>query len=114
MGKHLKRRNPESGELFATLRVRARAMRAEHASVQKIAAALGVSRSCAHRWVLDAPEHEAATARNGGVRIYPPGTRNFVSKLRKAGYAREQRIAMAHAFASVHAPHIDTAELRHG
>ena len=81
MGRHLNRRHPMSGELCTDLRARACAMRAEHASVREIAKALGVSPSCAHRWVLDAPEHGAATVRNGGVRIFLLWTRRFASKL---------------------------------
>ncbi|MCJ2020829.1 hypothetical protein MKK84_25980 [Methylobacterium sp. E-065] len=108
MGRHLNRRHPVSGVLFAELRARARAMRAEHVPVQKIADALGVSQTCAHRWVIDAPEHAAATAQNGGVRIYPPGTRRFASKLWALGYRREQRIAMAHEMAAAGVP--DTAD----
>ena len=107
MRQQLHRRHPVSGKLFTDLRAQARAMRAEHASVRAIAKALGVSRSCAHRWVLDAPEHGAATARNGGVRIYPPGTQRFAIKLWRAGYSREQRIAMARELAAAGA--LDTA-----
>lgn len=94
MGRHLNRRHPVSGVLFTDLRARACAMRAEHTPILQIAKALGVSRSCAHRWVQSAPEHGAASVRNGGVRVYPPGARRLAIKLRKAGYPREQRIAM--------------------
>jgi hypothetical protein len=104
MGKHINRRHPESGELFTDLRARACAMRAKHTPILQIARALGVSRSCAHRWVLEAPEHGAATAQNGGVRVYPPGTRQLANKLRKAGYPREQRIAMVQVLAGTGAP----------
>lgn len=95
MGKHLNRRHPETGELYTALRAQACAMRVEHTPIQQIAYALGVSRSCVHRWVLNMPEHDIASAKNGGVRIYPPGSRQFVNKLQRSGYSREQRLAMA-------------------
>ncbi len=97
MGRHLNRRHPVSGLLFTDLRAQACAMRAERTPILKIAKAPGVSRSCAHRWVQGTPEHGAANARNGGVRVYPPGAQRLAIKLRKAGYPREQRIAMVRA-----------------
>lgn len=104
MGRHLNRRHPVSGELFTDLRAKACAMRAEHTPILLIAKALGVSQSCAHRWVQGTPEHAAANVRNGGVRVYPLGTRQLAIKLRKAGYPREQRIAMVQALVESDGP----------
>ncbi|MCJ2135604.1 hypothetical protein MKK69_16355 [Methylobacterium sp. J-026] len=98
MGRHLNRRHPVSSELFTVLRVpRACATRAEHASIREIAKAFGVSHSCGHRWVFAAPQHAAATARNGGARVYPVGARRFFNRLWATGYPRKKRIAMAAA-----------------
>lgn len=99
MGRHLNRRHPATGELLVDLRAKAIQLRAEGVSVRQIGKTLGVSRSCAHRWATEAPEHEIVTARNGGGRVYPPGTRPLANKLRKAGFAREQRIAMVRELA---------------
>lgn len=95
-----RRRHPISGETYATLRERARAMRSDGCTMPTIEAALGVSKPTAWKWVRDLPCHaEVARANQSAAserkRIYPRGTDAFVKKLREAGIPPAVRIRLA-------------------
>lgn len=95
-----RRLHPVSGETYADLRVRARAMRADGCTMATIMAALDVSKPTAWKWVRDLPCHaEVAKANRKAVdqqhRIYPRGTAAYVAKLRHVGIAPEARLRLA-------------------
>ncbi|WP_244039238.1 helix-turn-helix domain-containing protein [Methylobacterium sp. E-066] len=95
------RRHPVSGVPYAVLRERARAMRLEiGASLDAIAAELGVTTAAVSKWVSDLPEHAAIVEANHQARaerrrLYPVGTRPYVTKLIRAGIAPAERIRLA-------------------
>lgn len=93
-------RHPVSGETYAALRERARAMRSDGCTMPTIEAALGVSKPTAWKWVRDLQchadvaraNHSAASERK---RIYPRGTGAYARKLREAGLPPAERIRLA-------------------
>jgi|GEM_PF-2837900 len=93
-------RHPVSGETYASLRLRARAMRADGCTVASIMAALGVSKPTAWKWLRDLPCHAKVTRANRRAadelrRIYPKGTHAYVAKMVRAGIPPATRIQLA-------------------
>ncbi|MET3485425.1 helix-turn-helix domain-containing protein [Methylobacterium sp. 1973] len=81
--------HPVSGESYAALRDKARAMRAAGATEAAIMTALDVSKPTVWRWVRDLPCHKAVARANQYVgaqqrRLYPRGTAAYAAKLRRA------------------------------
>jgi hypothetical protein len=94
-------RHPVTGESYAALRDRARAMRAAGATVAAIMAGLDVSKPAVCKWVRDLSCHAAVTRANLRTgadrrRLYPHGTGAYALKLRLAGIPQPVRIRLAH------------------
>lgn len=92
--------HPGSGESYAVLRDRARAMRTEGATVAAIMTALDVSKIAVWKWVRDLPCHRAVARANTSAaaerrRLYPRGTGAYAQKLRLAGIPLPARILLA-------------------
>jgi hypothetical protein len=92
--------HPVSGESYAVLRDRARAMRSAGATVAAIMAALDVSKIAVWKWVRDLPCHRAVAQANTSAaadrrRLYPRGTGAYAQKLRLAGIPLPARIRLA-------------------
>lgn len=95
-----RRRHPISGETYASLRERARAMRSDGCTMPTIEAALGVSKPTAWKWVRDLPCHVAVAQANTSAaserrRVYPRGTSAYAQKMRAAGIPPAERIRLA-------------------
>ena len=92
--------HPATGESYAALRDRARAMRSAGATEAAIMAALAVSKPTVWKWVRDLPDHaEVAQANIRAAahrrRLYPHGTGALALKLRLAGVPQSTRIRLA-------------------
>lgn len=93
--------HPMTGESYAVLRDRARAMRQETgASLRAIAAALGVTKVVVSKWVRDLPDHAKISRHNVVAqsrrrRLYPRGTASFVTALKLQGVPQAERIRLA-------------------
>lgn len=100
-----RRRHPISGETYATLRERARAMRQETgASLETIAAALDVTKVAVSKWVRDLPGHAKISrlnvvAQSRRRRLYPRGTASLVTALKLQGVPQAERIRLAQELA---------------
>jgi len=95
-----RRRHPVSGETYADLRLRARAMRSDGYTMATIMAALDVSKPTAWKWVRDLPCHAEVARANQRAsderrRIYPRGTTAYVAKMVRAGIPLAARIRLA-------------------
>lgn len=96
-----RRRHPISGETYARLRERARAMRQETgASLEAIAVALDVTKVAVSKWVRDLPDHAKISrlnvvAQSRRRRLYPRGTASFVTALKLQGVPLAERIRLA-------------------
>lgn len=93
--------HPATGESYAVLRDRARAMRQETgASLRAIAAALDVTKVTVSKWVRDLPDHAKISrlnvvAHGRRQRLYPRGTASFVTALKREGVPQAERIRLA-------------------
>ena len=93
------RRHPISGETYAALRERARAMRSDGCTMATIMAVLDVTKPTAWKWVWDLPCHAEVGRANVSAaaersRIYPRGTIALARKLREAGISPAERIRL--------------------
>ncbi|MBE7198379.1 MAG: hypothetical protein INR70_11330 [Parafilimonas terrae] len=94
-------RHPKTGETYALLRERARAMRQETgASLGAIAATLDVTKVVVSKWVRDLPDHAKVcrlnvVAHHKRRRLYPRGTASLVTALRLQGVPQAERIRLA-------------------
>lgn len=92
--------HPATGESYAVLRDKARAMRSSGATVAAIMATLDVSKVAVWKWVRDLPCHRAVAQANVSAaadrrRLYPRGTGAYAQKLRVAGIPLPARIRLA-------------------
>lgn len=97
-------RHPVSGETYAALRERARAMRSDGCTMPTIEAALDVSKPTVWKWVRDLPCHADVARANQSAaserkRIYPRGTGAYAEKLRRAGIPPAARIRLTQELA---------------
>ena len=94
-----RRRHPISGETYAALRERARALRADGCTMATIMAVLSVSKPTVWKWVRDLPCHSEVAGANASAaaercRIYPRGSGAYALKLRRAGVPPALRIRL--------------------